>query len=439
MLTKKRILKSATNRIGYSRLTYCCSIILFLLFSSCSSDEEQWNKASKEGTIESYELFLKTYPNSSYSATAKSKLYSLYYGRYLFPITKDRKMGFIDANGNTIINPQYKYAGIFNNGFSLVKVDSLWGIINKKGDIVVSTKYKELSNFAEGLAMIKIDDKWGFVDTTDCVTIKPQYEDAWPFNNDVALVKINNKWGVIDKTGKYVIEPKFDGSYCDENTSHMYYTGEMGEILFIIFTNRNNIKIIKEHTDLLKGLGYQYNIQSWIDDFNEGYARVIINNQWGFVDKNGNTIIKPIYKYCSLFKNGIASVFVKSNTDHAFINTKGETVVLPLHAKITQGLDFTNGLALFENQNNKYGYMDKDGKVVIKPIFDYAHRFSEGLAAVVVKGKLGYIDTNGKMVIQPQFSSAYEYCGGVAKVELENKISYINKEGKSVWSETGNK
>ncbi len=60
----------------------------------------------------------------------------------------------------------------------------------------------------------------------------------------------------------------------------------------------------------------------------------------------------------------------------------------------------------------KYGYIDKNGKIVINPQFDYAKDFSKGPARIkiggtktlfdlVIGGKWGYIDKNGKIVWNP--------------------------------------
>jgi hypothetical protein len=48
--------------------------------------------------------------------------------------------------------------------------------------------------------------------------------------------------------------------------------------------------------------------------------------------------------------------------------------------------------------DDKWGYIDKMGNVVIQPQFDYARGFSEGLAEVQVGDKLRYIDKTGKIV-----------------------------------------
>jgi hypothetical protein len=50
-------------------------------------------------------------------------------------------------------------------------------------------------------------------------------------------------------------------------------------------------------------------------------------------------------------------------------------------------------------KNGKYGYIDKTGKIVIKPQFDKAYDFSEGLASISLNGKWGFIDNTGKIAI----------------------------------------
>ena len=50
-------------------------------------------------------------------------------------------------------------------------------------------------------------------------------------------------------------------------------------------------------------------------------------------------------------------------------------------------------------QNGKYGFIDKTGKIVIKPQFDKAYPFHDGLALVIINNKHGFIDKKGKLVI----------------------------------------
>ena len=51
-----------------------------------------------------------------------------------------------------------------------------------------------------------------------------------------------------------------------------------------------------------------------------------------------------------------------------------------------------------------YGYIDRTGKMIIKPQFVDARDFSEGLARVTIDVfHWGYVDTTGRMVIEPRF------------------------------------
>jgi len=59
--------------------------------------------------------------------------------------------------------------------------------------------------------------------------------------------------------------------------------------------------------------------------------------------------------------------------------------------------------------------------------------FSEGLAAVCSLGKCGYINKYGKIVIKPLFDSAYSFRNGLAQVHIGSRIGYIDKTGKYIW------
>jgi TonB family protein len=90
----------------------------------------------------------------------------------------------------------------------------------------------------------------------------------------------------------------------------------------------------------------------------------------------------------------------------------------------------------------KYGYIDKTGKMVIPLMYDDAHKFSEGLAAVWVSVDCpdlkvgchlyGYIDKSGQMVLPLQYSGADNFSEGLARVEIGWKSGYIDKAGKMV-------
>ncbi len=66
-------------------------------------------------------------------------------------------------------------------------------------------------------------------------------------------------------------------------------------------------------------------------------------------------------------------------------------------------------------QNKKWGYIDRDGKTVIPPQFEFAEEFSEGLALVQLNGKWGFIDASGTLVIDARYSSAHD---NICRIQL---------------------
>jgi hypothetical protein len=80
----------------------------------------------------------------------------------------------------------------------------------------------------------------------------------------------------------------------------------------------------------------------------------------------------------------------------------------------------------------KWGYIDKQGKLVLKADFAGGSRFSEGLAAVqmVKAGRVGFIDETGKVVIPIQFDLADPFSEGYSAVWINHKWGFIDRTGR---------
>lgn len=161
---------------------------------------------------------------------------------------------------------------------------------------------------------------------------------------------------------------------------------------------------------------------------------------WGYKNTSGQVLIKPHFTMAKAFSpEGIAAVV--DETGWAYINEKGETVIRPF--VIDNGPDyFKDGLARFRI-DNKFGFFDRTGKIIIGAQFDFAFPFHEGLAAIcagckeepegeyhsVKGGTWGYINKQGKIVIPARFEEAGNFNKGRAAVKVKGKKVFVDKRG----------
>jgi hypothetical protein len=109
------------------------------------------------------------------------------------------------------------------------------------------------------------------------------------------------------------------------------------------------------------------------------------------------------FKSASLMNQGLAIV-CKAESHLSAINDKGEDV-FTLEPQdgivIKQAGQCIDGLIKFEDENQLWGFLDKNGKIAIKPQFDYVDDFHNGLARATMhsdnKDKFVIINKSGEV------------------------------------------
>lgn len=101
-------------------------------------------------------------------------------------------------------------------------------------------------------------------------------------------------------------------------------------------------------------------------------------------------------------------------------------------AQSTQKVDPTTWTVI--EKDGKTGFIDKTGKIVIQPTFDYASCFTkEGLAEAKKDGKWGLIDKTGKWKVKPTFQWLSHCDNNYWWAKKDGKMGFIDKTGK--WTE----
>ena len=118
--------------------------------------------------------------------------------------------------------------------------------------------------------------------------------------------------------------------------------------------------------------------------------------------------------------------------NHTFHSTDANVIVAGF-GNDTLAPFMIKGKDPFEDDNNRVGFIDTAGLVVIKPDYINCSKFSGNIAFVVKKSnrqdKYGLIDRNGKIIIPLEYSSLSKCLNGLLMVAKDGKIGFITATG----------
>lgn len=280
-------------------------------------------------------------------------------------------------------------------------------------------------DFHEGLAIVASNGKGGYINTEGKLVIKFQRGICRNFHDGLAAVKKGNLWGYIDREGKFIIKPQFDNLGVDVGDFHE----GLARIGYDGYINKQGKLVIK--FDEFHILG----------DFHEGLASIGVSGKWGYINKQGKLVIKTQYNFgAGDFSGGRARVNMDGIEGDFYIDKKGKVISSTEtefefeeeDAEVKAVNEFHEGLILYtdsdENGHSKYGYKDKQDKIVIKAQFDEAHIFSEGFALVKKGDKRGFIkhpSHSGKDQLTKNLNN-YKKVISSKSIEPDLKANYYN-------------
>ena len=131
--------------------------------------------------------------------------------------------------------------------------------------------------------------------------------------------------------------------------------------------------------------------------FHEGLALAQRNRLWGYIDVEGNEVVPCIYR----------------GTEYG-----------------NRGFDFSEGMAVVINKDGKYGFINRKGEVVVKPQFQQAASFSEGVAAVCSDGNLNFVGKDGKIVERLSNQYVWDFNVGRNLPRFKNGVCEVHVPAK---------
>lgn len=279
--------------------------------------------------------------------------------------------------------------GVASNG--KYRIISHSGILTKQPqqDIVFADRFSE----GKSVIAVKIPNKkessersYGFIDSNAALVIDPQYEDCKAYSEGLAAVKRNNCWGFIDSNGALAIPFQFA------------------------------------------------NIGSFSEGLCEAVQTTSSGPKSGFIDHTGKFVLAPIYEP---IYQGLQLKAGDTSSDLVFHDGSLRLNGRPSIEALCGSSEFRSGLAPV-SLNQKIGFIDHKGNLVISPRFRYAGNFSEGLALFFDDRQhcFGFVNRSGQIEISPRFVFALGFANGVFcgwERGPTSKAAFFNHQGKKVF------
>ncbi|MGF7059078.1 WG repeat-containing protein [Brassicibacter mesophilus] len=365
--------------------------------------------------------------------------------------TKDNVKEYVDMTGNVLFTlPLDYHASVSGNNFLVVLPgkpawDGSWDTVHEY--IVLDWNGNKLYSLGEYFSLYQTRDingniiycadkyignrksKEGFIDQFGETIIPFAYDyityhsdssslDTEYFKNGLAIANNNMKYGCINSSGETVIP----FNYVDIEMWNGYVIVNL-KGTFGVLDNKGNVVI-----------PFEYDM---ITD-NKGHLLLKKNDKYGLTDANGKIVLKAEYDHIDSFENGFARFSL--GRKYGFVNEQSE-IAIPLEYEYPDDVGLTSSIFSFElegialvSKNNKYGFIDKSGKVISEPIWDKADNlFINNYTKIHLGDKVGYMHRNGT-IITPKWDWGNNFHEGLALVELEGKTGYIDETGKLVLS-----
>ncbi|MBC1318591.1 hypothetical protein HBP58_08205 [Listeria welshimeri] len=271
------------------------------------------------------------------------------------------------------------------------KSTQLQGITGSNNQEIAPCIYEEIS-YVKSLNqfIIKQQGLYGILDNNGNIIVKPAYQMISVRQyisktlEEGYYIQSAEGFGRINKDGKIIVEPKYKEIDVGENN---FYEAE----------------ILKKKTVFYDTSGKKY--EEFAGILNEGFTYKI--------------------KYLPGFKS-IHQIF---NEKSKLIN---DQVKINYRSRFSQGYMQVN----IEKDGNKYkGFMDKQGKIITKNLYDDVSDFTkDGIAKVIKDNEFGAINTKEEVIIpfECKYENVYEFENGYALVHKDNLWGAVDTSGKLV-------
>ena len=354
---------------------------------------------------------------------------NLWYEQDVLKVMQNGKYGLINLNGKQILPCEYDnitvIQGIENS--LIIEKNGQKGLCNDSGSVLIEPQYTEIKNLGEtykdGYITVNSEGKYGVISATKQQILENKFDEIkQTYLGSNYLVIEGGKEKLVNSSGETLIENGFDDIKSNTTRGVIFVLnnlyGEMstsGEIL--IEAKYQDLKQVKEGIYIAKQ-NDKYGIidESIQEKLPFSYTGITYNDKANlFIAEDENFQTSIIDKDYNV---KLIGVLVDITTDYIRMRINNEYKYFNLNCEEISSTEALKDNTLFlKKENDKYGYVDKSGNVVVDYVYDDATEQNEyGFVAVKQNGLWGSLDKEGKIVIEPKYNlDNYLYINFIGK------------------------
>ena len=345
----------------------------------------------------------------------------MWYEEDVLKITKNGKYGLIDLEGKEILNPEYDSIEVISGIKDILKVEkeNKYGIVNLEGKQILDNNYLEISILGEdsksGFIVKNDQNLYGVINYSGEIALECKYENIDKIaGKNLFVIREQGKQKVVNNKGEYVIQEGYDEIISILNNAEGIICKKSDK--YGVINTKNEVKIDFSYQDLKETKDNIFiakqNDKYGVIDLDKNIKVELKYNKIEY-SKEANIYVTENENYTNEFLNSSFELkqtgyLIQINTEKAFIEIKqGDNYSYydyTFNKKEVEDIYIDNTLYI-SKKDGKYGFVDKDGNIVVDYIYDDATKQNEfGFAGIKKDGRWGSIDKNGDVVQEPVYN-----------------------------------
>lgn len=344
--------------------------------------------------------------------------------------------GYIDYAGRSVLNTQYE---TISRVLEYDDKDDIYLVVRNKGKRGVFKNGKQIIDFnyqsinysdTSNVFIVEKTGKYGFYTNNGKEILAPKYT-KYAIAGDYISVQEGENTMLYDLNGNLINKDKHLSMIEVDNSSYFITVNEDGYYSII----SKNVQINEKYTYI----SYAF------DDY---FIFTTQDNKSGLLDVWKGTVIEPIYtnilnvqgtkmfearneetgdvdiynsrieKVCTI--NG--AIVENMNEDYVRVYSDKRIVYFDKEGMEVKNTEVFKGRNLYSYcENEKWGFTDESGKVIVMPEYDIVTGVNEyGFAGIKKDGKWGVINEKGEVIVKPKYElETYYFPEFVGPYQLE--------------------